>query len=65
MMVSIRRKVMGNKKWTLILFFIGLIIGLVHPSNAHGTIETGLAFALPFGLAGALIGFVVDKLIKK
>ncbi len=56
---------MGNKKWTLILFFIGLIIGLVHPSNAHGTIETGLAFALPFGLAGALIGFVVDKLIKK
>jgi ammonia channel protein AmtB len=56
---------MGNKKWTLILFLIGAIVGLVHPSNAHGTVETSLAFALPFGLAGALIGFAIDKFVKK
>jgi hypothetical protein len=56
---------MASKKWTLILFLIGVIVGLVHPSNAHGTIETGLAFALPFGLAGAVIGFVIDKSVKK
>lgn len=56
---------MGAKKFTLILFFIGVIIGLVHPGNGHGTVETALAFALPFGIAGGLLGLLIDKFVKK
>ncbi len=53
---------MGTKKFTILLFLVGVIIGLAHPGNAHGTIETALAFALPFGLAGGVVGLIIDKL---
>ena len=56
---------MSAKKFTVTLFFVGMIIGLVHPENAHGTIDTALAFAIPFWLAVGVIGFIIDKFGNK
>ena len=49
-------------KWTIILGVIGLIIGLIHPSNSAVGVgmPEAIAFAVPWVIFLSLIGFAID-----
>ena len=56
-----------TKKWTLILAIVGLIIGIVQPSNrAFGAdMASAIAFAVPWAIFFGMVGFAVDYFIRK
>jgi len=51
-----------QKKWTLILGVIGLIIGLLHPANVDFGVAMpeALGFAFTWAIFFGLIGLIID-----
>jgi hypothetical protein len=56
-----------QKKWTLILGIVGLIVGLFHPGNLSFGIAMpeAIAFAFPWAIFFSLIGLAIDYFTRK
>lgn len=56
-----------SKKWTIFFGVVGLTIGLLHPNNTATGVapEVAIAFAVPWIVFFAIIGFVIDYLIRR
>lgn len=55
-----------QKKWTVILGVVGLIVGLFHPANIDFGVAMpeAIAFAVPWALLFSAIGFAIDYFIN-
>ena len=54
-------------KWTYILGVVGLIVGLIHPSNNSFGLDmpSAIGFAIPWAIFFALIGTAIDFFTRK
>ena len=54
-------------KWTVVLAVVGLVIGLVHPSNLSFGVAMpeAIGFAVPWAIFFAMIGLVIDFFTRR
>ena len=51
-----------KKKWTIGLGLVGLIVGLIHPSNIDFGVDmpSAIGFAIPWAIFFSVIGLAID-----
>ena len=56
-----------KKKWTMGLGLVGLIVGLVHPSNIDFGVDIlyAIGFAAPWVVFFSVIGLAIDYFTRK
>jgi Na+(H+)/acetate symporter ActP len=56
-----------QKKWTVILAVVGLIVGLFHPGNIDFGVDmpVAIAFAVPWAIFFGAIGLAIDYFTRK
>ena len=55
-----------KNKWTIGLGLVGLIVGLIHPSNIDFGVDmsSAIGFAIPWAIFFSVVGLVIDYFTK-